>query len=175
MKKTYLLVPLAALLLFGVVYRNFDRGYAQREQAARDQARLEREIKLKAEAEARTRSIEDALRLQALRKKEREEREAREREAKEARQLAIDARDKAFRDHDSLSRQIERIKKDIAAEQAAQAEIAATVKATEAERVFLKEHLARAEENLRALDALLKTIAAADAAGAAAGPAGKNS
>ncbi|RRJ96661.1 hypothetical protein Ga0100231_022975 [Opitutaceae bacterium TAV4] len=169
MKKAYLIVPLAALLAFGALYWNFERGYARREQAARQQARLEKEAKLKAEVEARAKSIEDALRLQAERRKAREEREARENAEKETRQFALDARDKAFRDQEQLSRQIERLKKDIIAEQAAIAEIAAAHKTSVEEQTFLKEYIGKAEENIRTLETLLNAIAAAESIGVLTG------
>ncbi|EIQ01187.1 hypothetical protein OpiT1DRAFT_05756 [Opitutaceae bacterium TAV1] len=169
MKKVYLIFPLAALFAFGALYWNFDRGYAERAQAARQQARLEKEIKLKAEVEARAKSIEDALRLQAERRKAREEREAREAAEKEARQLALDAREKAFRNQEQLARQIERLKKEVAAEQAAVAEIAAAHKLSLDEQAFLKEYIARAEENIRTLETLLSAIATAESIGALPG------
>lgn len=166
MKKAYLIFPLAAVLAFGAIYWNFDRGYAQREEAARRQVRLEKEARLKAEAEARARGIEEAIRLQAGRRKAREEREAREAAEKETRQLALDAREKAFRNQEQLARQIERLKKDVAAEQAAVAEIAAAHKLSLDEQAFLREYIAKAEENLRALETLLGALAAAESGGA---------
>jgi chromosome segregation ATPase len=153
--KSYIILPLAALIAFGAVYWNFERKHEARAAVAREQARIERETKLKAEADAREKGIAEALQLQARRKKEREERDAREKLQKETRQAAIDARDKIHRDVEKNARQIDRLKKEIAAEEKDIAAIEAEYKTTIAEQNFLKEHIAQAGANLRELETII--------------------
>jgi hypothetical protein len=153
--KSYIILPLAALIAFGAAYWNFERKHEARAAEVREQARIERENKLKADADARNKGIEEALRLQALRKKEREERDARDKLQKETLQSAIDARDKIHRDVEKNARQIDRLKKEIAAEEKTIAGIETEYKTTIAEQDFLKEYIAQAEANQRALEAII--------------------
>ena len=69
--------------------------------------------------------------------------------------VAVDARDKAYREQEKLARQIERLKKDIEAEQAAITKIAAERRATDSEQAFLRDFVAKAQANVQALQALL--------------------
>ncbi|MDR1009891.1 MAG: hypothetical protein LBM04_01955 [Opitutaceae bacterium] len=153
--KSYIILPLAALIAFGAAYWNFERKHEARAAEVREQARIERENKLKAEADARNKGIEEALRLQARRKQEREERDARDKLQKETLQSAIDARDKIHRDVEKNARQIDRLKKEIAAEEKIITGIETDFKAVIAEQDFLKEYIAQAETNQRALEAII--------------------
>jgi DNA repair exonuclease SbcCD ATPase subunit len=159
--KTYVILPLLAVIIFGAIYWNFERGYEAQAAEARRQALIEKENKLKAEAEARARGVEEALQLQARRKKAREERDAREKSQKETRQAAIDARDKIHRDVEKTARQIDRLKKEIAEEKKALAGIEDDHKATLAEQDFIKNHIAQAEANLRDLEAIITRLSQA--------------
>ncbi|OAM91413.1 hypothetical protein OH491_23095 [Termitidicoccus mucosus] len=162
--KSYVLLPLVAVIVFGAIYWNFERNYEAQAAEARQQARIEKENKLKAEAEARTKGVEEALQLQARRKKAREERDAREKSQKEARQAAIDARDKVHRDVEKTVRQIDRLKKEIAEGKKVLAGIESEYKATLAEQVFLKDYIAQAETNLRDLEAVITRLSQTPAA-----------
>ena len=168
MNKSYLIGPLAALVVFIGVYVNFQSGYKAKVEAKDEQRKAVRVAKLKAEVDARKVAIDEALKSQELRKKEREAKEAKDKLEKEARQAALEARDKAYREQDKLTRQIERLKKDLAAEKELFAKVAELKKAGKAEQVFLKDFVAKAEANSKALEDVLNKIAAAETARAAA-------
>lgn len=174
MKKTYVLAPLAALLLFTGVYVSFQSGHQARETAREARLKNDRDAKLAAEVKARRQAVDEALVTQARRKKERDARESAERAAQEARQLAVNTRDKAFRDQERAARQLERVKKEIAAEEESLAKLDQTEKSAAAEQVFLKTYVQKTEANARALEAVLLRFAAAESARlAAAQPAQK--
>ena len=127
MKKSYIyfLVPLIGLIAFGALYWNFSQGY-EAELAERERiVRVQKEEKLKAEAKNREKAIKDAIAAQERRKEEKAVKEAKEKADQEARQLALEARDKANRDQLKLAQQIERLEKDIKVEQEAIAKLEA--------------------------------------------------
>lgn len=167
MNKVYFIAPLVALLVFGGFYMNFAKGHAAREEAKKVAVRQEKEAKLRREAEERRKAVEDALKLQEKRKAEKAEREERDRLEKEARQAAIDARDKAFRDKDKLARTVERLNKEITTEKDAIEKIENTKKLAREEEAFLRQYVKQAETNVKSLTEVLDKIAAADAARAA--------
>jgi hypothetical protein len=164
MPKIHLILPFVGIAAFGFVYHDFSQKEEIREQAAKQTARLEKEKQNKAEIEAREKSIQDALRLQAERKKVRETREALEKKQKEERQASLDARQKAFNDTEKLARQVERLRKDVAAEQNTNTTLSVAQKGAAAEKAFSEELLARAKQSLRGLENVLEKIAAAEAA-----------
>lgn len=168
MKKAYFIAPLAALAVFIGLYANFQSGYKARETAKIEQQKLAREAKIKAEIDARREAVEEALKSQEARKKEREAKEAKEKLEKEARQAALDARDRVYRDQEKLARQIDRLKKDIALEKEGLAKVQEAKKAALSEQAFLKEFVSKAEANAKSLEDLLNKIAAAETARAAA-------
>ncbi len=168
MKKAYVFAPLAALLVFTALYLNFKSGYKARESARQVQVDADKKARLTAEVEARRKAVDDAVRAQEVRKKEREDREAAERTKQEVRQAALDARDKAFREQEKISRQIERLKKDIATESDANARRVETRTAGLAEQAFLKTYVQKAEANVKALQDVIAKIAQAESARQAA-------
>ena len=168
MNKAYVIAPLAAVLVFGGTYWNFHRGHQAREAARQEQVRLEKESKLQAEVAARRVAIADALVVQTQRKKEREAREAHEKIEKETRQAAIDERDRVFREQDKTSRDIQRVKKDLAAEREAIAKIAESRQDSLAEQTFLRDFVKKAEANAHNLETVLTQFATAEAARALA-------
>lgn len=168
MNKAYVLGPVAALLVFVAAFTVFHRGHADREAARQNEIRVAHEAKLAAEVEARRKAIDEAVVSQNQRKKEREEKAAIERAEKEARQLAVDARDAAYRDQEKAARAIERVKKEIAVEQDAIAKIAEGRKTSVAEQTFLRDFVKRAEASARNLENVLTQFAAAESARAAA-------
>jgi hypothetical protein len=101
----------------------------------------------------------DAIKAAEVRKAEKEAKDAKDKAEKEARQAAIDARDKAFRDQDRLTKQLERLKKDIEMEEAASTKLTAARKESEAERQFLVELNAKAQTNLKTLQTVLTNLA----------------
>lgn len=170
MKKSYVyfLVPLVGLIAFGAVYWNFNSKDEAREAAKRAAIRKAKDDKLAEEARNREQAIKDAIAAQERRKEERAAKEAKDKADQEARQLAIEARDKANRDQAKLEQQRDRLLKDIKVEQDLIAEIQAEQKRAVDEQNFLKEYVAQAEANTKSLTAVLDKIAAAEAARAAA-------
>lgn len=170
MKKThvYFLLPLIGLIAFGAVYWNFSAGY-EAELARKAQiVREEKQEKLRLEAKNREQAIQDALAAQERRRAEKAAKEAKETADAAARQLAIEARDKANRDQSKLAQQVERLQQDIKVEQGAIAEIQEANKRAMEEQNFLKDYVKQAETNVRSLTEVLDKIAAADTARAAA-------
>jgi hypothetical protein len=168
MKKIYFLGPLTALMLFGAVFLNFKNGHREREQARVAEIVAAKEAKLKAEQEVRRVAIEDALRAQDARKKEREAKDAREKEAKEARQLALDTREKAHREQEKLIRQLDRLAKELAAEKAALVKLESMKAEAFAEQAFLREFVSKADASVKKFETVLVQIDAAERARAAA-------
>lgn len=163
MNKAYLFAPLLGCVAFFAVYWNFTSDYKKKEADKVEKVRVEREEKLKKEAELRKKAIEDAVVSMEKRKKEREEKETKDRNEKEARQNAVDARDKAGRDQQKLSQQVERLKKELTAEKEAVEKIEKDKTGYLAEQAFLRDYVKKAEENVKSLEAVLKKIADADA------------
>jgi colicin import membrane protein len=164
----YFLVPLVGLVVFGLFYWNFSSKFEAREAAQKAKIKQEKEAKLEKEAKDREKAIKDALAAQERRKAEKAAKEAKEKADQEARQLAIDARDKANRDQIKLAQQKERLQKDIKDEQAAIAKLQAEKKDALDEQTFLKNYVKQAQANAKSLHEVLDKIAAADAARAAA-------
>lgn len=164
MPKVYFIAPLVALALFAAVFLNFKSGYREREQVRQTEIASAKEAKLKSEADARRAAIEDALRSQEQRKKEREAKEAADLAEKAARQLVIDAREKAFRDQEKLIRQLERVRKDIIAEKDTLAKLEAVKIAAVAERDFLLAFVQKAEASAKKFEAVLTRLDAAERA-----------
>jgi hypothetical protein len=179
MNKAYWIAPFAALLVFAGIFINFKSGYAAREKAVQEHVQAEKQLKLQAEVQARRKLVDDALRLQAQRKKEREAKEVAEKARKDERQAALDTRDKAFREQEKLAKQVDNLKKELIAEQAPLAKTEMDRKDAVAEQEFLKTYIEKAKANVQALADVLTKIAAAEqarqAAEAAAATAKKSS
>lgn len=158
MNKAYLIAPVALLIVFIGFYASHRSGYEQREVEKAAAAAAELKAKNEAEFETRKASMAAAIAAGEQRKKEREEKAAREAVEKEARQLAIDARDRAYREQDRSAKQIERIKKDIEVEEAALAKLAAAHKEAAAEKAFLTDFVAKAQTNMQALQTLIAKL-----------------
>ena len=173
MNKAYWIAPLLALLVFGAVYSNFKSGYDARLKSRQEHMQAEKQARLQAETEARRKAVDAAVRAQAERKKERDAKEAEERALKNARQASLDARDLAFHEQEKLTKQIESLKRDIASEQNAVAKINGELQASIEERAFLKAYIAKAQNNVKALEEVLAKIGAAEAARVAAETAAK--
>jgi hypothetical protein len=150
--KAYIIPPLLALAAFVCVYHGFNAKHEARQFAAAQAARAAREARIAGEHAAREQAIRETRELQARRKREREEREA------------LDLRDRTLRETERLARQIERLDKEIAAEEAAVASLADAQKRTAGERDFVLQYTAAAESGVQELQKLLDTIAAAETA-----------
>lgn len=170
MKKTYVyfLVPILGLVAFAAVYWNFSQGYEARLAEKQRIIRQQKEDKLKVEAKNREKAIQDALAAQERRKAEKAAKEAKEQKDQEERQAALEARNKAERDQQKLSNQVERLQKEVKVEQEAIAKIEEDRKRAQEEQAFLKEYVRQAQVNTKSLSEVLDKIVAADAARAAA-------
>lgn len=170
MKKTYVyfLVPIIGVIAFGAVYWNFSEGYEAKLAAKAAQAKAEKVEKLRIEAQNREQAIKDALAAQERRRAEKAARELKEKADAEARQLAVEARDKANRDQQKLSQQVDRLEKDIKIEKEAIAKIQEERRRAIDEQAFLQQYVKQAEANTRSLTEVLDKITAADTARAAA-------
>jgi hypothetical protein len=170
MKKTYVyfLVPILGLVAFAAVYWNFSQGYEARLAEKQRIIRQQKEDKLKVEAKNREKAIQDALAAQERRKAEKAAKEAKEQKDQEERQAAVEARNKAERDQQKLSNQVERLQKEVKVEQEAIAKIEEDRKRAQEEQTFLKEYVRQAQANTKSLSEVLDKIVAADAARAAA-------
>jgi chromosome segregation ATPase len=158
MNKVYFIAPLAALLVFIGVY-SVHRGELKTREAEKAAATLAmQKAKLETEQAERRAAMAEAIKAAEQRKIEKAAKEAREQAQKEARQLAVDARDKAYREQEKSARQIERLEKEIEVEQAALAKLAAEHRTTESEKAFLQEFVVKAQTNVQALQTLLAKL-----------------
>ena len=164
MKRSYLIAPLIALLVFAAGYGLFQRDALLREQVRQTQQQAARKAQLAAETEARRQAVVESVRVQAERQKERDAREANERAQLEERQLAVIARDRVLAEKETLTRRLAGLKTELAAEQAALAQLSATRTAALAEQVFLKKFVDQAEANVKALADVIAKLQPADAA-----------
>lgn len=158
MNKSYFIAPILLLIAFIGLYSVHRSGYKEREAARTAQIAAELAEKNQAELEARKAAMSEAIAQAEQRKKDREIREAKDKADKEARQLAIDARDRAFREQEKYTKQIERLKKDIEAEEAVLAKLAAARKEAEAEKAFLQDFVSKSQANVQALQGLLTKL-----------------
>ena len=168
MNKAYWIVPLLSLLVFAAVYSNFKSDYDARVKSRQEHMQAEKQARLQAETEARRKAVDAAVRAQAERQRERDAKEAEERARQEARQAALDARDQAFHEQGELTKQIENLKRDIASEQDAVAQINRDRQSALEEQAFLKAYIVKAQDNVKALEAVLAKITAVEIARMAA-------
>ena len=155
MNKVYFIGPIAALCLFIGVYSVHRGDFEEREAAKVAAVAAAKDARLEAERAAQKAAMAEAIQAAERRNVEKAAKEAAEKAEREVRQVAVDARDKAYREQEKLARQIERLKKDIEAEQAAITKIAAERRATDSEQAFLRDFVAKAQANVQALQALL--------------------
>jgi hypothetical protein len=158
MHKAYFLAPVLSLLVFSGLYISHVSGIKDREAAAK--ARVEAELAAKNEAElaARKAAMADAIAQAELRKQERAAKEAAETLKKEQRQVALDAKSKAYQEQEKVARLADRLKKEIEAEEAALAKLQADAKTLQAEEAFLLEFVAKAQGNARSLGTLVEKL-----------------
>lgn len=158
MNKAYLIAPLVLLLVFIGFYAAHRSGYQEREAAKVAATATALQAKNQADLEARRAAMTEAIAAAEQRKIEREAKAAREAADKATRQLAIDARDRAFRDQERTGKQIERLKKDLETEATTLAKLATAQKAAAAEKAFLQTFITQAQANVQALQTLLTRL-----------------
>lgn len=168
MNKAYILGPLIGVLIFAFFYRGFTKEFAVKAEQKIADTKAAREASLKKEAADRRVAIDAALILQAQRKKEKAEREAKDVADKEYRLKITDDRDKAFREQERLSKQAERLAKEVDTEKAAIAEIEKQKGFAVSEEAFLRQYVGQADANAQSLEGVLKAIQDADNARVAA-------
>jgi hypothetical protein len=164
MKKIYYIGPLVAFAAFVAYTMHFNTEYEAHEAQVALEAKTIREAKLKVEADARKKAIDDAMVSQARLKKERTDKEAEELRKKDARLLAIETRDRNYREQEKLGRQIERIKKDVKLEQEALAKLDGSIKFNNAEKAFHSQFIEKARQNITYLTDLLTKIESVEVA-----------
>jgi flagellar biosynthesis GTPase FlhF len=158
MNKAYFIAPLIAVIVFGGFYSSHQSGAKARE--ADRVAKVDAKLKAKQadELAAKKLAMADAIQAAESRKKEREAKEAKEKADKEVRALAIDTREKAFREQEKSNKLIDRLKKDIALEEASISSLVATRKESEAEKAFLLDFVTKSQANVQALQALMTKL-----------------
>jgi colicin import membrane protein len=161
--KLYYIAPVAALAAFAAYTMQFNKSYDAKMEAKAEEVRVIKEAKIKSEADARKKAMDDAMAVQTKLKKEREKKEAEETARKEARQTALDARDRNFREQEKLARTVERLKKEIKIEQDAIAKLEGSIKFNQDEKKFIVEFVSKAERNVAILTDLLRKIDSAEA------------
>ncbi|CAM2858710.1 hypothetical protein [Rariglobus hedericola] len=164
MNKIYFTAPIVALVLFIGAYTWSRSGFAERDEARRIELKAAHEAKAATERAAREKAIAEALVFNEQRKKERLEREAREAAEREARAVALEARDLAFREQERLTRQIQRLKRELSTEQEAVNRLQIDRDAALSEQTFLKAFVPESRANAAALTRVINQIAAAEAA-----------
>lgn len=164
MKKLYLIAPTAALLIFVGFYWGFCRAQSVRETQRVEALQAEQKVKAAAEIEARRQAVVEAVRLQAERQKEREARDALERAQVATRQEALVVRDSALLEHQTLSRQLDDLRQELAAENATLAQLSVQRSTQLAEQAFLKTICVQAEANVQAIAAVIAKLPPAEAA-----------
>jgi membrane protein involved in colicin uptake len=156
--KAYLLVPLAALLAF-LGWRSHAVGELRAAETARQTAlAAEHQAKLQAERDAQAAAMAAALAEQAQRKQERAAREAADLADQKARQAALDRLDTTRRRQADLTRQLDRLRLDLAAAQKSLADLESRRALAAAEQEFLAQLSAQSAANLRDLTALLDRL-----------------
>ncbi len=168
MKKAYVIFPAVAMLVFFGFWWNFRSEYEAKEQAKVSQARQIKLDKLRKEADDRALAIKNAYAEQERRKKAKEQREIKERADREARQAAVEARNKSYRDRDKLEKQAERLTAEVKSEKELMAKLDEKKRKLVDEEKFLRTYVTMAEANAKSLSDLIDQIAKADAAQAAA-------
>jgi chromosome segregation ATPase len=113
MKKIYFIIPIVLLAVFVFFYLGAQKGIHDREVAKQAQDQKDREARQRQEEEARKKAYEDANKQALERIAEINARQAEEKRQTEERQAATDVRDIAFRERESLSKQVNQLTSDL--------------------------------------------------------------
>ena len=124
MKKIYFIIPIVLLIVFVFFYLGAQKGIHDREVAKQAQQQKERENRQRQEEEARKKAYDEANAQALERIKEINDKKAEEDRQIAERQAATDVRDIAFRERESLSKQVNQLTSDllVAKEQKAKVE-----------------------------------------------------
>jgi hypothetical protein len=166
--KVYFIAPLIALAVFYAYYWNFSSQYEAKQAAVVKAEKEKRLEKLRAEAERNEKAIHDAIEEQKIRKQQRIEREEKDIKQKNDRENARLGVEKADQESQKLSRQAEKLQKDVVTAKEEIAKIEAENKRSVEEEAFLKTYVIAAVENRSKLSEVLAKIDAADKAAAKA-------
>ncbi|MDX2185548.1 MAG: hypothetical protein SFV32_01325 [Opitutaceae bacterium] len=180
MKKAYFIVPIVGCIIFTFFYLQTLSQLEAREKAKKEAAAAAREEKRMNEIFEREKAYEEAVKLQARRKKEKEAKEAKEKAEKEQLLALRDERDKAFRERDRQYKAATRLSDEVKIEEEAISKLKAEIATQKGDIDFLKTYVKKAQENQKSFEQVLTKIdaaekAAAEAARAAADAAKKNS
>lgn len=168
MKKFYILFPVVGLFIFAFFYWRFNVTFEEEKQQVENAKKMEREAKAKADFEIKRKAVEEAIQLQEKRKVEKAEREKREGEEKQLQIDLKDASDRARDDLDRVLRTVDRLKNEIAVEDAALKKLTGEKVNLVGEDEFLQKYVKAAEANQKSLEEVLKKIQKADEAAALA-------
>lgn len=158
MKKVYVLVPLAALLVFGGFYWQHHRSHLARLAEVKRLEEIARDAKRAAEQAAREQAHAAAIAAAEQRKAAREEREREEAERKQARALAETRRTQAAAEEQRLRTKLERLQPQVATLEAAVKRSGERKRELEQEQVFLTHYVKAAEENRQSFYQLLEQL-----------------
>jgi hypothetical protein len=166
MKKFYVLFPAIGLIVFGFFFWRFNVDFDANRQRIADEKRIEREKKAEADFQVKKKAVEEAIQIQEKRKIEKAEREKREADEKQLQIDLKDASDKARDERDRVLRTVDRLKNEIAIEDAALKKLASEKSNLVSEDEFLQKYVKAAEANQKSLEDVLKQIKKADDAAA---------
>jgi uncharacterized protein YqfA (UPF0365 family) len=164
MNKSYVVVPLAAIALFGSLYWSYS---ARREDTLRtqvEQAAAARAEQAERDREAQVASVAAANAALDQRKQERLEKEQRDAAQKQAQHEAEQRREHAFEQERKLRSQVDRRRADLDRTRESLRLLNARQQEITAESTFLTDYVKQAEANQESLYQLLEKIDAAERA-----------
>jgi hypothetical protein len=170
MKKKYVYIfpPILGLVIFGVIYWQYNSGYEARLAESERKEKAIIQAKLDEDARNRKVAVESAIAAQEKRKVEKLAQDAKDAADKDRREKAMQAKYRAQREADKLASQVKRLQKEIEDEKKEIAKVEEDKKRVVDEAAFQREYVKKAEDNVRSLQTVLDRIAAADAAAEAA-------
>lgn len=164
----YFLVPLIALIIFVVIYMNFDKGYEQHIADQQAAIRVAKQKKVEEDNASRAEAVKIAVREADERRKAKKAKDEADQKRRDDRQTAFQVRDKAQTDAAQLHDKVLRLRKD-------KDQLVEDIKKIEQDKATLvieKESVdqvtAKAEANAKEMAAVLEKIKAADDAAVAA-------
>ena len=174
MNKAYIIWPLIGLLVFGVFFWNFDRGFKEREHQKAVQEEQAKQERIRLDQERRKKAIEDAMKAQEERRALRMANEKKEQEANDARNALVERRQRAYDEvNRHLAPQLDRQKADADSVKGEISQLELQKKQFEDEEAFLRTYTRQAERNVTKYYDLLEKLKAAEDARAAAEAAAK--
>ncbi|MSU65148.1 MAG: hypothetical protein EXS38_03370 [Opitutus sp.] len=168
MKKNYVyfVAPLIGLAAFAGVYMSYHSSYEAKEAARFTEMRNAKQEKIRIEALAKKKAVEEAIAAQEVRKKQKAEKEAKELEERDRRERSALARTTAREKANRSSDQVKRLEKQVADNKKEIDKIEGEKKQSIDEQAFIRQYVIKAEANQKALAEVLVKIEAADRAAA---------